>query len=271
MKFKKAMTQMQRIVAQIEYNGSQTSGWAQQQGLETVEGFIQQAIKKFTQQEPRSIACSGRTDKGVHATTQVISFDSEIHRPDARWFTGLNHYLPDHIRIHALRTDLGADFHARYSALSRCYRYYIYSSGRNPSPLFGNIITPYKHQLPDLDLLQSLSQELLGQHDFQAFQGGSCNAKTSVRVVHEAFWERKGPILVFQIRAQSFLHHMVRFIVGSLLETASGRKPREWWSDLIANKAEQHCCMPADGLYLCHVAYQGLEDWVKLRKPWFDQ
>lgn len=259
---------LNKIVAQIEYDGSQTSGWAQQKGLVTVEGLLLKALMELTGEEGTSIACSGRTDKGVHATTQVISFQSAITRDKDRWLTGLNHFLPPHIRVHAVRTDLDDRFHARYSARSRCYRYYLYLGER--SPLFGDLVTQYRHAPPELSFLQQLSAQLLGQHDFKAFQGGSCHAKSSVRIVHEAFWERQGPLLIFQIRAQSFLHHMVRFIVGSLLETASGRQSQQWWSDLIAGKAEQHCCMPPQGLYLCHVAYDELADWVKLRKPWFD-
>lgn len=257
-----------RIVAQIEYDGTQTSGWACQPGLITIEGLLQDAVSRFTDQPCGTIACAGRTDKGVHATTQVISFDTNVARPDHRWLTGLNHYLPSHIRVHALRSDLGPDFHARYRAQSRCYRYYIHL-GR-PSPLLQTLITPYRHKPPELSLLNDLSAELLGTHDFQAFQGGSCHAQTSVRTVHEAFWEQRGPMLVFQIRAQSFLHHMVRFIVGCTLEAASGRQSPQWWSDLIAGTAEQHCCMPAQGLYLCHVGYEGLEEWVQMRTPWFD-
>lgn len=260
---------MKKIVAQIEYDGSQTAGWAQQEGLITVEGSLIEAIAALTGDRCTSIACSGRTDKGVHATSQVVSFSSELDRLPARWLTGLNHFLPSHIRVHAVRTDLGQDFHARFCALSRCYRYYFYVGDR--SPLLSHIVTPYRHKMPDLEKLQKLSQLLLGTHDFKAFQGGSCNAKSSVRTVHEAFWERQGSLLIFQIRAQSFLHHMVRFIVGCLMEAASGRQSETWFADLIAGRAEQHFCMPPDGLYLCHVEYDGLANWVQLRKPWFDQ
>jgi tRNA pseudouridine38-40 synthase len=256
------------IAAQIAYDGSKTSGWAQQKGLLTVEGLLQEAILQFSGQHIPSIACAGRTDKGVHATTQIISFYSGIERRAERWLTGLNHYLPPHIRVQAVKTRLPENFHARYSAQARCYRYYLYVG--QGLPFLSELVTPYHHKAPDFELLQELSALLKGTHDFKAFQGGSCDAKTTIKTVHDAFWERQGALWVFQIRATSFLHHMVRFIVGCLLEVASGRQSIQWWRDLLSAQTAQHCCMPPQGLYLCDVSYEALDSWVSLRKPWFD-
>jgi len=259
------------LVCLIEYFGAHTIGWQSQPSLEpSIQQYCAQAIQKFTGQAPQKIDCAGRTDKGVHALGQVIGFHTEIIRESKKWITGLNHYLPLFIRcIEVKPYPSDTQFHPRFSAYSRTYRYYLFHNQRAQSCLQG-LVVPFFKPLNG-DLLHQTAKMIEGVHDFKAFQGGSCQAKTTVKRCFQAHWTLYEDYSIFHIQAKSFLHHMVRYIVGCQLQVALQTHSLEWFHDLFLLKGFQDYCAPPQGLYLTHVQYDGKYEipW-KEGRVWFD-
>lgn len=253
----------------IEYNGGFAAGWQQQPGLVTVESEIIKAIKTCTGQVVDYIDCAGRTDKGVHAVGQIIGFQTHITRESVKWLTGLNHFLPPWIRVIRSWTLLDESFHPRFGAIARTYRYYLKKS-KVHYPLFSGAVTPYFGELDDRILVE-LANYIVGTHNFSAFRSGSCQAHSPIKTCYQARWERKGAFLVFEITANAFLHHMVRYLVGTQLRVAKGEKSITWFKDLLENRTKQDDCAPPEGLYLCQVRYQENSPVQgEFRYPWFD-
>ncbi len=247
-----------RIAIGIEYNGSQFFGWQRQQNPEviSVQGALENAIAKVAD-HPIKLFCAGRTDARVHATHQVAHYDVRVDRGEKAWVQGVNSHLPDSICVLWARpvNDL---FHARYTALSREYQYWIENTAVKPAILSG-LITPYRYQL-DAEIMHSEAQCLLGENDFSAFRAASCESSTPMRNVyhlnvftHIEFDRR----ICIEIKANAFLLHMVRNIAGSLLSVGCGRKPKGWLNSLMLKKDRNQAEPTAkpDGLYLCQVDY----------------
>ncbi len=254
-----------KIVCQLRYHGGYTAGWQEQPNEISIASELKSAIHKFTG-ERVALACAGRTDKGVHAVGQVISFDTTQTRSLSKWKTGLNHFLPDYIAINEV-IDHHPDFHPRFHALARTYRYYAVVNNR---PHGERIITTL-YKKPCLQKMNLCAQMILGTHDFSKFRGGSCQALSPIKTCQEAFWSQKGSLLCFQITADAFLHHMVRYLVGCMLQVGLEQRSLEWFHDLIHMKQDQDFCAPGEGLYFCHAHYHseltpGFED----QRPWFD-
>jgi tRNA pseudouridine38-40 synthase len=242
-----------RIALTVEYDGSQYHGWQAQTGLHTVQHVVEQALSQVADQDV-TVVCAGRTDTGVHATNQIIHFDCDSERNIRGWIHGANSFLPKDVCV-KWGKEMPNDFHARYSALSRRYRYVIYNSPIRPALLRSNVTWQYRPL--DHQLMHEASQYLLGEQDFTSFRSVECQSKTPMRNVHRLQVSRHGDLIIIDITANAFLHHMVRNIAGVLIAVGTGRKPVAWVNDVLAAKDRKLGAetAPPYGLYLIGVVY----------------
>jgi tRNA pseudouridine38-40 synthase len=233
----------------VEYDGAAFSGWAAQPGLRTVESVVTEALRVFWPASGR-LAVAGRTDTGVHAAGQVVSVDVTGGPEVARVPAALNAHLPSDLAVLAC-TEVPAEFHARFSARSRLYEYRVLRS-RAPSPLRA---ARTWHWMRDLrqDVLAACAASLAGEHDFRAFTPAETQHRVFRRTVLGASWEREGDELVFRIEADSFLRHMVRTLVGTMLQTAADDRPPEAFAPLLQGAARSAAGMTAPPHALCMV------------------
>jgi tRNA pseudouridine38-40 synthase len=203
---------------------------------------------------PVSVTCAGRTDRGVHARGQVAHFDTEASRPDAAWVRGTNALLPDSVAVR-WSAAVADDFHARYSALSRTYRYELIN--RPVRPAIAARYAGWFHAALDLPAMRDAAAVLVGEHDFSAFRSAECQAKSPVRTVHSLEVGRNGEKIDFVIRANAFLHHMVRNIVGTLVYVGKDRRPAQWVKEILDSRDRSRAAptFAPEGLYLEAVEY----------------
>ena len=244
---------MKRYAVQVEYLGCNYSGWQRQLELETVQGKVEFAFSKVAD-HPVEVQCAGRTDSGVHATRQIIHFDSGSERDLKSWLFGVNSNLPKDIRILWVQ-EVEDSFHARFSALSRTYRYIIYPRDVS-SGVLGKRVTWVRSSL-DVEAMHEAAQYLLGEQDFTSFRAANCQSSTPMRNVMRSSVFRHGKFIVFEIEGSAFLYHMVRNIVGTLFKVGLGDSEPLWVKDLLALKDRKQASptAPADGLYLVDVRY----------------
>ncbi len=254
-----------RIALGLEYDGSGFCGWQSQSGGCGVQDALERALAAIAG-EPVGVVTAGRTDTGVHALGQVAHFDTGVERPDNAWVRGVNAHLPRSVAITwARRVD--ERFHARFSALERRYAYVLLNRPSRPGLLQGKV--GWHHAPLDLDAMCAAARHLVGEHDFSAFRAAECQAKTPVKVLNELEILRSGDILLFRLRANAFLHHMVRNLVGSLVYVGKGKHPPEWLRELLEGR-DRRLAAPTfapDGLYLAGVGYEskwGLPEAKKL-------
>jgi len=242
-----------RIALGIEYDGTNYHGWQRQRNICTIQEKVEQALSQVASQ-PILIACAGRTDAGVHALGQVVHFDTIAMRPDRAWILGANSDLPSDIRILWAR-HVSPDFHARYSATSRQYRYMIYNQKIAPALLRHRAMW-CSHELNE-KLMSEAGQSLLGRHDFSSFRGSGCQAKSAIREVISLDVKRSGGMINIDIKANAFLLHMVRNIVGVLTKVGTGERPRTWVKEVLhaCDRRKAAVTAPACGLYLVKVEY----------------
>lgn len=242
-----------RLALGIEYDGTQYSGLQAQQGVDTIQARLEAALCRVAD-APIEIEYSGRTDKGVHASGQVIHFDPPRLRDHRAWLLGTNSYLPPDIRVRWVH-DVSEDFHARYSAQSRRYQYCIYNDGVRSSLVRDR--TTWHYYPLDADIMHQAAQHLLGEHDFNAYRATSCQAKHAVRTISDISVTRRGKIIVLDVSANGFLHHMVRNIAGVLMTIGEGRAPLDWSKTVLdsRDRSQGGITAPAEGLYLLHITY----------------
>ncbi|MDP3704587.1 MAG: tRNA pseudouridine(38-40) synthase TruA [Legionellaceae bacterium] len=242
-----------RVALIVEYDGSQYHGWQAQTGLHTVQDRLERALTGIADHEV-SVVCAGRTDTGVHATNQVVHFDSDKERGVRAWIYGANSLLPKDMCVR-FGKEMPDTFHARYSATARRYRYVIHNSPIRPALLQSNVTWQYR-QL-DHRVMHEAAQHLIGEHDFTSFRSVECQSKTPMRNVLSIHVKRKVDLIIIDISANAFLHHMVRNIVGVLMAVGSGRKPVAWSHDVLLAKDRKLGAetAPPYGLYLVGVTY----------------
>jgi tRNA pseudouridine38-40 synthase len=247
---------LKRIALGIQYDGAPWQGWQTQLNRNTVQDRLEAALRRFTTEEINTV-CAGRTDSGVHALEQVVHFDTEAVRDKFSWVRGVNSFLPPSIAVRWACDIAGGatGFHARFSATARTYQYLLYNHPVR-SPLLAGRAGWAFHPL-DIDTMQLAATALLGQHDFSAFRSVECQARTPVRTMHALQVQRQGNMVVFTVKANAFLHHMVRNIIGSLVFIGKGRKPPEWLAEVLKG-ADRSMAAPTfmpDGLYLTKIDY----------------
>ncbi|MGR9051981.1 MAG: tRNA pseudouridine(38-40) synthase TruA [Gammaproteobacteria bacterium] len=244
---------MPRFVLGIEYDGSGFFGWQRQHGQRTVQESLEAALSRIAD-EPVTVICAGRTDAGVHALEQVVHFDCRAERSLHAWLLGGNCNLPDDIRIVWARPAVD-DFHARYSAIARFYRYIILNRSMK-SALQRRQVTWWYNPLNETNMHRA-AQYLLGDHDFSSFRAQGCQSKSPRRIVHFIDVYREGDKVIMDIAANAFVHHMVRNIAGVLMEIGMGKRETTWPLHLLAvkDRVQAGITAPPDGLYLGGVCY----------------
>ncbi|WP_343153957.1 tRNA pseudouridine(38-40) synthase TruA [Buchnera aphidicola (Mindarus keteleerifoliae)] len=237
----------------IEFNGKKFFGWQIQKELTSVQATLEIALSKIADHSI-SVISAGRTDSGVHSIGQVVNFHTKAIRNDFSWISGTNSYLPEDISIKWIK--LVPDyFNARHHAISRSYKYVILNSTFRSALFFD--FSLHVHKYLDVDRMHNASQYLLGEHDFSSFRSNLCQSLSPIRKILRIKVFRKNSFVIVEIKANSFLYHMVRNIVGSLLEIGK-RKREEKWLFQVLNKKDRKFSGPkvlAKGLYLVRVNY----------------
>jgi len=246
---------MPRVAVGIEYLGTAYSGWQAQAGQRTVQQAVEAALSAVAA-EPVAVVCAGRTDTGVHALGQVVHFDSAAQRAPRAWVLGANTRLPQDISLLWAR-DVPAQFHARYSALSRSYRYVIANRSQRPALAAGRVA--WVHRPLDIAPMRAAARHLLGEHDFSAFRSADCQSKTPMRRISALTVERAGERIAIEVSANAFLHHMVRNIAGLLIAVGRGDAAPEFAAEVLAgrDRTRNAATAPAGGLYFTAVRYPG--------------
>ena len=247
-----------RIALGVEYDGQSWQGWQTQPHGATVQDRLQAALREFAREEIATV-CAGRTDAGVHAMEQVVHFDTRARREAFSWVRGVNAFLPPSVAVRWARemepVPDGQPFHARFSASARTYHYVLHNHPVRSPLLAGR--AGWSFRPLDAEAMEEGARHLLGEHDFSAFRAVECQARTPVRTMQRLTVERHGDLILFTLQANAFLHHMVRNIVGSLLEVGKGNRPPGWVGELLAGRDRSVAAptfMP-DGLYLARIDY----------------
>jgi len=270
-----------RIALKVEYLGTHYCGWQFQPHCPSIQGHLQQALSRVAN-VPVELVCAGRTDAGVHAVGQVVHFDTPAVRPDKAWIQGVNTQLPKDIRVVWVKqmAEFSANqvseclaeqpyaqkdksvflqtnelFHARFSAVARQYRYVIYNRSVH-SAVLADRVTWVSQPLDEVRMHQA-AQALIGEQDFSSFRAAACQASHARREVQKVAVQRQGDFVWVDIQANAFLHHMVRNIVGTLLEIGLGQQPVDWVAELLAlqDRTQAGMTAPASGLYFVNALY----------------
>ena len=218
-----------------------------------MQDHLQAALARFAD-SPIEVVSAGRTDAGVHASAQVVHFDASVQRDDSSWVRGTNTYLDARVRV-LWAHGVPESFHARYSARARTYRYVLLNDPVAPGLWQGKV--GWYHRPLDVEVMSHAARQLEGEHDFSAFRDAQCQAKTPVRTMAEARVERSANLVLFTFRANAFLHHMVRNLVGALVYVGAGREPADAIATLLAAR-DRRLAPPTfapDGLYLAGIDY----------------
>ncbi len=247
-----------RFALGVEYDGRAFQGWQRQPDRISVQESLENALHSIAG-EPVSVVCAGRTDAGVHAITQVVHFDTEVKRPLSAWVRGVNTFLPASVAVRWAHP-VSEDFHARFSAEARRYRYLLMNRPQRPGLLSGRV--GWTHRPLDVGAMKNAVSRLLGGHDFSAFRAADCQAKNPFKTMFEASVREQGDFVIFDFQANAFLQHMIRNMVGSLVYIGYGQQAPEWIDELLQMKDRKLAAptFSADGLYLVNVSYPS--KWV---------
>lgn len=246
---------MEKVKCILSYDGSRFSGFQIQPGKRTIQGEIEKALKKIHKGTSIRIQASGRTDTGVHAIGQTIHFESHFALPEANWQQALNTLLPGDIHVHHVEK-VPDTFHARYDAVEKEYRYYVWHA-KEWDVFKRNYMYQFSYPL-NLERMQKACTYFLGEHDFTTFSSAKATIKGSkTRALREVTCTKSGNKITFTFRGSGFLYHMVRIMVGCLLDIGQGRRKPEDIPELIAKRDRRllGATVPADGLYLWQVDY----------------
>jgi tRNA pseudouridine38-40 synthase len=242
-----------RIVLGVEYDGSRFYGFQRQRQQPTVQQVLESALARVAD-EPVTVLCAGRTDTGVHAFGQVVHFDTASRRSERGWVLGANTNLPEGVSVLWARPAPG-DFHARFSARARSYRYRILNRWTRPGLTAGRVA--WERRALDARRMNDAARALIGEHDFTSFRAPGCQARHARRTVHSLSVARQGDEIVIDVTANAFLYHMVRNIAGTLIEIGAGKRPVDWTAEALAARRRSAAgpTAPADGLYFVSVVY----------------
>lgn len=244
-----------RYALGVEYDGSAYHGWQRLSGRTepTVQAEIERALS-FVANESVQITCAGRTDAGVHATNQVVHFDTLAERQEKAWVMGGNTQLPAGIRLKWARPVI-PQFHARFSARSRTYRYLIANTPAQPAIAAGQCLWIRKPL--DVERMRQAAARCLGERDFSSVRGAHCQAKSPVRTLYRFDVQAVNGWIVAELQGNAFLHHMVRNLMGLLLPVGLGQKSPDWVSDVLAARDRRVAgkTEKAGALYLVGVGY----------------
>lgn len=242
-----------RIAAIIEYDGSRFSGWQRQDQARTVQAVVEAALSEVAD-ESIQVTVAGRTDAGVHASGQVIHFDTSAARRDYSWVRGANSNLPIDVAL-LWAGPVGEGFHARYSATGRHYHYLILNRAIRPTYLARRVTHEYRPL--DVASMREAAQHLLGQHDFTSFRAAECQAKNPVRELRALDIVRRGDMIHIRAHANAFLQHMMRNIAGVLMTVGAGERAPSWTKQVLETRDRSAGGITAapDGLYLMAVTY----------------
>ncbi|MBP6514812.1 MAG: tRNA pseudouridine(38-40) synthase TruA [Steroidobacteraceae bacterium] len=242
-----------RLAIGIEYDGTAYAGWQSQTSARGVQSEVERALGVVAD-HPVALVCAGRTDAGVHAACQVAHFDTTAQRRMRGWVFGANTNLPNDVAL-LWAVPVAPDFHARYSARARSYRYVILN--REVRPAIERKRVCWIHDPLDAPLMHEAAQALVGRHDFSSFRASECQSPTPVRVVESLTVRREGDRVIIEVTANAFLHHMVRNIAGTLITVGRGERPAGWVAEALAARDRKAAGItaPAGGLYLTAVRY----------------
>ena len=256
-----------RVALGVEYCGTHYGGWQRQPNTTTVQEMVEQALSRVANGEPVSLSAAGRTDRGVHGICQIVHFDAPAEREPHAWPLGGNTHLPADIRL-LWAQPMADTFHARYAALERRYRYVILNRPVPPAGLHG-LVTWQRLPL-DIERMRAAAAPLLGTHDFSAFRGAGCQAKTAERTLTRLTIHRQGPWVWLDVHANGFLKHMVRNIAGLLIEIGCGEVPVERLGEVLAGRDRRAAGItaPADGLYFVTACYPPEHALPEPAQPW---
>ena len=246
-----------KIALGVEYLGTDFHGWQiQKSGLRTVQGVVEPALSKIAN-HPVRVFCSGRTDAGVHAQEQVIHFETQTSRTDGAWLFGGNANLPSDVNFKWAK-EVNDDFHARFNAHARSYEYKIHHH-----PVRSSLKTGYYLWEPrslSIDDMRKAAAFLVGEHDFSCFRGSMCQAKSPIKTIEYLQIDEIGDDLIIKVKANAFLHHMVRNLVGTLLKVGRGEESIEWMLSVLDSKDRKEAGPTAEpqGLYFVKAHYQNI-------------
>ena len=243
-----------KIALGVEYDGNRFHGWqVQQEGVRTVQLCLEQAVAKVANHDVR-LFCAGRTDTGVHAVGQVAHFETDAVRTERQWLLGINVNLPGDVSINWVKF-VDDDFHARFSAMSRSYRYFIWNRPTRSALLTGKV--NWTHYDLDHEVMHQAAQDLLGTHDFSSYRALQCQAKSPIKTLHKLDVERNGDMVVLRLHANAFLHHMVRNIAGVLIAIGRHERPVNWAAEVLSYRDRTLGGVTAapEGLYFESVEY----------------
>jgi tRNA pseudouridine38-40 synthase len=259
-----------RVALGLEYRGTRYCGWQTQPNGCAIQDHLERALEKFLGAAV-STTCAGRTDTGVHAMAQVIHLDTDIERDDVSWVRGTNASLPADIRV-VWAKRVPADFHARFLASARTYRYFLLNAPVDSATFSG--LVGWFHAPLDISKMREAATLLLGEHDFSAYRAAECQAKSPVKTMYAASIAPIGKVhdtqqlLAFTLRGNAFLHHMVRNIVGELVYVGAGRRSLAEFRDIFEGRDRTRAAptFAPDGLYLCDIEYDARFDLPPI--PW---